>query len=130
MAERDSDPERISAEIDAPADEAGVWHLDVWPGAGSPWIVVEWKPDLGFGVSTPGADDYGTKPDELYPNARAAYDRLIQLLPDQPILKVEKAAIPLTKDGDDGPFRSALAALPISLADDTYSHGPPSVVSR
>jgi tetratricopeptide (TPR) repeat protein len=51
--------------------------------------------------------------------ADKAYDRLIELLPDQPMLKVEKAAIPLTKDGDMGPLRSAVAALPLSLADDT-----------
>jgi DNA-binding XRE family transcriptional regulator len=70
----------LVAEIDAPVEEAGVWHLDVRPGGGSPWIVVEWKPDRGFGISTPGADDYGTKPDELYPNAKAAYDRVVQLI--------------------------------------------------
>jgi hypothetical protein len=70
----------IATEIDAPADEAGLWQLDVRPGGGSPWVVVEWRPDLGFGVSTPGADDYGTKPDEIYANPRAAYDRVAQLV--------------------------------------------------
>lgn len=70
----------IATEIDAPADEAGLWQLDVRPGGGSPWIVVEWRPDLGFGVSTPGADDYGTKPDEIYANSKAAYDRVSQLI--------------------------------------------------
>ncbi len=70
----------IATEIDAPADEAGLWQLDVRPGGESPWVVVEWKPDLGFGVSTPGADDYGTKPDEIYTNAKAAYDRVAQLI--------------------------------------------------
>ena len=70
----------IATEIDAPADEAGLWQLDVRPGGGSPWIVVEWRPDLGFGVSTPGADDYGTKPDEIYANPKAAYDRVAQLI--------------------------------------------------
>src|SRR5262249_39533424 len=70
----------LAAEIDPPADAARTWQLDVRPGGGSPWIVVEWRPDLGFGVSTPGADDYGTKPDELYPNTRAAYDRVVQLI--------------------------------------------------
>jgi hypothetical protein len=70
----------LATEIDPPADAAGLWHLDVRPGGESPWIVVEWRPDLGFGVSTPGADDFGTKPDEIYPNARAAYDRLVQVI--------------------------------------------------
>ncbi|CAN5777712.1 hypothetical protein BH23PLA1_BH23PLA1_18860 [soil metagenome] len=70
----------IAAEIDAPADEAGTWHLDIRPGGEAPWIVVEWRSGLGFGVSTPGADDYGVKPDELYPNARAAFERVVLLL--------------------------------------------------
>jgi hypothetical protein len=70
----------MATEIDAPADEAGLWQLDVRPGGVSPWIVVEWRPDLGFGVSTPGADDYGTRPDETYPNPKAAYDRVAQLV--------------------------------------------------
>jgi tetratricopeptide (TPR) repeat protein len=47
-----------------------------------------------------------------------AYDRLIELLPDQPILKVEKAFRRYFENGDAGPARSALAALPASLADD------------
>ena len=48
-----------------------------------------------------------------------AYDRLIELLPDKPILKVEKAIIAILAIGDDGPTRSAIAALPASMADDT-----------
>jgi TolB-like protein/cytochrome c-type biogenesis protein CcmH/NrfG len=47
-----------------------------------------------------------------------AYGMLIELLPDKPILKVEKALIPYFKSGDDGPARSAIAALPASMADD------------
>jgi hypothetical protein len=70
----------LAMEIDPPAAGAGSWQLDVRPGGESPWIVVEWRPDLGFGISTPGADDYGTKPDEIYPNAKAAYDRMVQLI--------------------------------------------------
>lgn len=70
----------IAAEIDPPADEEGLWQLDVRPGEGAPWVVVEWRPDLGFGVSTPGEDDYGTKPDETYQNIKSAYNRVVQLL--------------------------------------------------
>src|SRR3954447_18380311 len=70
----------LAMELDPPADVAGLWHLDVRPGGGAPWIVVEWRSDLGFGVSTPGADDYGTKPDEAYANTKAAYDRVVQLI--------------------------------------------------
>lgn len=70
----------IAAKIDAPADEAGTWYLDVRPGEGSPWIVVEWCYGLGFGVSTPDSDDYGLKPDELYPNVRAAFECVARLI--------------------------------------------------
>ena len=71
----------LRMEIDAPADEQrGIWHLDVRPDGDAPLIVVEWRPDRGFGVSTPGPDDYGTRPDEIYPNARSAYDRVAQLV--------------------------------------------------
>lgn len=68
-----------SVELDPPADESGLWQLDVRPSHG-PWVVVEWKADRGFGVSTPDEDDYGSKPDELYPNAKAAYDRVVRLI--------------------------------------------------
>jgi DNA-binding Xre family transcriptional regulator len=70
----------MDAQIDAAADATGLWQLDLRPRGGSPWVVVEWKPDTGFGVSTPGVDDYGTKPDELYPNAKAAYNRVVELV--------------------------------------------------
>ena len=69
----------VGVEIDAPAEPSGVWHLDVRPGGDRPWIVVEWKSTFGFGVSTPD-DDFGTKPDEVFTNARAAYDRVVQLV--------------------------------------------------
>jgi len=67
-------------EIDAPADPSGRWHLDARPGGGSPWIVVEWSPSLGFGVSTPESDDFGMRPDKVYPNTKAVYDRVVQLI--------------------------------------------------
>jgi serine/threonine protein kinase/Tfp pilus assembly protein PilF len=54
-----------------------------------------------------------------FSTAEKEWDRLIQLLPDQPWLKVEKTFIPIFKNGDDGPARSAIEALPASMADDT-----------
>ena len=54
-----------------------------------------------------------------FSTAEKELDRLIQLLPDQPWLKVEKTFIPIFKNGDDGPARSAIEALPASMADDT-----------
>ena len=70
----------LAAETDEPADHRGSWFLDVRrKGEASP-IVVEWRPDRGFGVSTVGADDYGTGPDQIYPNAKAAFDRVVRLV--------------------------------------------------
>ena len=66
--------------IDEPADHRGSWFLDLPREGEVPPIVVEWRPDRGFGVSTPGADDYGTGPDEVYPNAKAAFDRVVRLV--------------------------------------------------
>jgi hypothetical protein len=40
-------------------------------------------------------------------------------MPDQPMLKVEKASELLAKNGDRTPLRSALAVIPASMADDT-----------
>jgi tetratricopeptide (TPR) repeat protein len=50
--------------------------------------------------------------------AEKTFDRLIDLLPDQPLLKVEKATIPWMMSANDGPARSAIAALPASIAED------------
>ena len=51
--------------------------------------------------------------------AEQAYDRLIQLLPNQPMLKVQKAAIVRAKSGDATSLRLALEGLPTTMANDT-----------
>jgi serine/threonine protein kinase/Flp pilus assembly protein TadD len=51
--------------------------------------------------------------------AEQAFDRLIDLRPDQPILKVQKPLyVTYFKTGDDTAVRAAIAALPASMADD------------
>src|SRR4029077_5124777 len=47
-----------------------------------------------------------------------AYDRLIELLPDQPMIRVQNAFNAAMGTGDDTSVRSPLAALPASMADD------------
>jgi TolB-like protein/Tfp pilus assembly protein PilF len=47
-----------------------------------------------------------------------AYDRLIELAPDQPMLKVQKASYIASETGDNSLLRTALASLPASMADD------------
>jgi DNA-binding Xre family transcriptional regulator len=71
----------LAMEVDVPADEQkGTWHLDIRPSGDAPLIVVEWRSDRGFGVSTPGPDDYGVGVDEVYPNTKAAYNRVVELV--------------------------------------------------
>jgi serine/threonine protein kinase len=50
--------------------------------------------------------------------AQRAYDRLIELVPDQPKLKILKAYYVGFKRGDDTPLRSAIGAIPASMTDD------------
>jgi TolB-like protein len=51
--------------------------------------------------------------------AGEAFDRAIALSPDQPMLKVQKALyVTLFKSGNNEALRTALAALPASMADD------------
>ncbi len=70
----------VRLEIDAPADVLGIWYLDVRSCEAPHWIVVEWRPNHGFGVSTPTEADYGTKPDELSPDLPTACARVARLL--------------------------------------------------
>jgi hypothetical protein len=70
----------LTVGIDAPDDDQGSWFLDVRRGGDAQPVVIEWRPDRGFGVSTPGGDDYGTGPDEIYPNMKAVYDRVVRLV--------------------------------------------------
>jgi len=67
-----------SITIDAPADERGPWFLDVQREGYAD--VVEWRPDRGFGVSTPGTDDYGAGPDEIFTNVKSAFARVVRLI--------------------------------------------------
>jgi tetratricopeptide (TPR) repeat protein len=54
-----------------------------------------------------------------FTEAEQAYDRAIELAPDQPMLKVQKALyFNFQRDGDTHAFRSAIAALPSSMVND------------
>lgn len=64
--------------IDQPAVESSGWFLDA--ALRGHLVVVEWRADRGFGVSTPSEDDFGAKPDEVYPTMDAACDRVVELL--------------------------------------------------
>jgi hypothetical protein len=67
--------------VDRAETEAGSWFLDATLQGHV--VVVEWRPDRGFGISTPSPDDFGSKPDEVYEDVDTAYDRAKALLLSQ-----------------------------------------------
>jgi hypothetical protein len=71
----------LTIEMNPPVDrERGTWHLDIERGDGRSPVIVEWRPDRGFGVSTPADDDYGIGPDKVYSQAKAAFDCIVHLV--------------------------------------------------
>lgn len=67
--------------IDGAETETGSWFLDA--ALQGHLVVVEWRPDRGFGISTPSRDDFGSKPDEVHETEDAAYARAKALLLSQ-----------------------------------------------
>jgi DNA-binding transcriptional regulator YiaG len=70
-----------SLAIDVPDADTGTWFLDA--GLQGHLVVVQWRDDRGFGITTPTRDDFGSKPHELYDCADAAYKRVVELLLSQ-----------------------------------------------
>jgi DNA-binding XRE family transcriptional regulator len=66
--------------VDPPALETGSWDLDVVREGELDPVNVEWRPGRGFGVTTPGPDDYTTQVDEVYGGAEATFRRVVQLV--------------------------------------------------
>jgi TolB-like protein/Tfp pilus assembly protein PilF len=50
--------------------------------------------------------------------AEQQFDRLIELRPDQPMLKAQKPFVAFFRSGDDTALRTTIAAFPASMADD------------
>jgi DNA-binding XRE family transcriptional regulator len=69
----------LKIEIDPPEIASGAWFVNVFR-PGLPPVVVEWRPDRGFGLATPGPDDYGTGVDEVFTNAEMTFARVVQLV--------------------------------------------------
>jgi DNA-binding transcriptional regulator YiaG len=70
-----------SLTIDAPGLDTGTWFLDA--RLRGHLVVVQWRADRGFGITTPTRDNFNAKPDELYECLDAAYDRVVDLLLSQ-----------------------------------------------
>jgi hypothetical protein len=63
--------------IDAPANPAGTWYVDVRGKQQA--LTIQWRRDRGFGVSTaPG--EYGEGAEELYLTIAQVEDRVAELL--------------------------------------------------
>src|SRR5262245_49480579 len=56
-----------SVEVDPPSSPTGRWFIDVTAKGQS--FVVEFRPKLGFGISSTPADGYGEGADEFFPEA-------------------------------------------------------------
>lgn len=62
-----------------PAEAAsGSWWLDV--ELEGHHVAVEWRPKVGFGISTPSDDDFDSRADEIYTSESEALDRVRELL--------------------------------------------------
>lgn len=70
----------ISTRLAKPIDERQPWFLKIKSSPVHPPVTVEWRPGLGFGVSTPEAGDYGVGPDEVYRSTNEVVRRGTQLL--------------------------------------------------
>ena len=79
-------------EIGEPLHSDGDWHLDI--GRGDYSLVVEWRADRGFGVSTPTGNAYGPGPDEVYRDFDAIWDRVNALLVHRLKTQVHETQLP------------------------------------
>ncbi|WP_406693932.1 helix-turn-helix transcriptional regulator [Singulisphaera sp. Ch08] len=81
--------------LDEPANEKWPWFLFVPRGDGLRPLAIEWRPDRGFGVSTPSDDEFGMGPDEVYAKPDEALERAAVLIQtgenSQPPLEVQLA---------------------------------------
>lgn len=69
----------VNAHLDPAENPKGPWWLDLRHNGY--WVVVEWRPGQGFGLSsTSGEGAYGEGPDEVYTKAVDAEARLLELL--------------------------------------------------
>ena len=64
--------------FDRPESDSGIWHLDV--NAGDRAVVVTWKPQKPFGVSTSPSVAYGEMSHESYGDRLSTVQRVVQLL--------------------------------------------------
>lgn len=70
----------LSAAVDEPADPAGSWFIDL--RSKEQQFAVEFRPALGFGLSSLPADGYGAGADEFFTDEDSLCERLGDLVRD------------------------------------------------
>jgi DNA-binding XRE family transcriptional regulator len=70
----------LTIKLDPSGTATGSWFIDVFREGGLDPVNVEWRPDRGFGVTTPGPADYGTGVDEVYGSPKATFERVVHLV--------------------------------------------------
>lgn len=74
---RDRLPTSI-VEVDAPARASGAWFVNV--DADDRSFVIEFRPRIGFGISSAAGEGYGEGADEFFPDAEGVVDRIAALV--------------------------------------------------
>ena len=70
----------LPVRLTQPYLQDGFWNLSlIRPNDLAP-VVIEWKAELGFGVSTPEEGDLGVGVDEIYSDSGATYNRVVEMV--------------------------------------------------
>lgn len=67
-----------SVSVDAPTQPKGDWFIDTTVGKRS--FAIEFRPTLGFGLSSTPSEGIGEGPDEFFEDEQAVVDRIAELL--------------------------------------------------
>jgi len=69
---------RVEIALDPAAKPTGTSYLDARLGKHA--VVIEWRPAVGFGISSNPTGEYGDKPDEFYEDVDSACERAVEIL--------------------------------------------------
>jgi DNA-binding XRE family transcriptional regulator len=81
----------VSFQDDPPQRAGGSYWLNVQLGERA--AVVEWRPNMGFGLSSLPSGGYGEGPDEVYEAVSAVADRLLLILRDGQMTEPPREAL-------------------------------------
>ena len=81
----------VVVEVDAPSKATGSWFSDVSKGKQS--LVIEYRPNLGFGITSTPTDGYGEGPDELAGDVEEAARRVVALFRSRQRTKPQRVAL-------------------------------------